>query len=70
MVNELLESRSVDEIDDLFDTDSLEYVCPECWECAEANAESPYGVVELMAAYREQLQHCSDQQARASAGVS
>lgn len=57
------------EITGLFDTDSLETICPECWECAEANAESPYGVVEIMAAYREQLAQCNDNEARKSAGV-
>jgi hypothetical protein len=49
---------------DTFDTENLETICPECWECAEANAESPYGLNEIMPAYREQLQHCHDQAAR------
>jgi hypothetical protein len=55
--------------DELLDTNDLEHICPECWECAEADAEPPYGIVELMAAYREQLEYCNNQDARASAGV-
>lgn len=45
------------------------YVCKDCWECAEANAET-LDIADVLAEYRASLtDHCIDEGALAAAGI-